>query len=372
MNFNILKRIDITLFIAVCFLIAIGLIVIFSTSYSSSGVDFLNFKKQAIFAFAGIIIMMALSFSDYRSLKDYTGVFYVFSCFILAAVLFSNVIKGASSWFDFGFLNFQPSELVKVIMVIIIAKYLSKTINCGAFKRIVISGIYILLPVFLIFLQPDLGSSLVIIFTWFAMLIILGIEKKYIIFFVIIGLLSFSGSWSFILKDYQKDRIITFLNPQFDPQGAGYNIIQSTVAVGSGSVWGKGIGYGSQSQLNFLPEKHTDFIFAVIAEEMGFIGVLLVLGLFGVVFHRFSKIAIEAQDNFGKFLVLGSSFVLAFHIIVNVGMNMGIMPITGIPLPFLSYGGSSLLSFLIIIGLVQSVYVKRRKYKIEKEESHIL
>ncbi len=369
MVFSVFKKIDVTLFIAVIFLIAIGLMAIFSTSYSSSSVDFLNFKKQALFAGAGIMIMTAISFFDYRALKNYTGLFYIFACFILVAVLlFSSAIKGAFSWFSFGFFNFQPSELAKVIIVIILAKYLSKAGGYGNFKKVFASGVYALLPVFLIFLQPDLGSSLVIIFTWLAMLILSGIEKKYIVLIAILGLVSFAGGWTFILKDYQKDRVATFLNPQSDPHEAGYNVIQSVIAVGSGTVWGKGLGYGSQSQLNFLPEKHTDFIFAVIAEEMGFIGVLLVLGLFAIVFHRLSKIALEAQDNFGKFLVLGSSFTLAFHVVVNIGMNMGLMPVTGIPLPFLSYGGSSLISFLIMIGLVQSVYIKGRRYKIEKEE----
>ena len=178
----------------------------------------------------------------------------------------------------------------------------------------------------------------------------------------------FAGSWNYVLKDYQKDRITTFVSPQSDPLGAGYNVIQSIIAVGSGNIWGKGLGHGSQSQLNFLPEKHTDFIFAVIAEEMGLIGVVFVLTLFGIIFYRLSRIALEAQDNFGKLIVLGISFMIVFHITVNIGMNMGVMPVTGIPLPFISYGGSSLISFSIIMGLAQSVYIKGRGYKIEKGE----
>lgn len=370
MNFDFLFRIDKALFIAVAALILIGLMIIFSTSYSSAGTDFLNFRKQLIFSGAGIILMFAASFFDYRALKNWTGIFYIFACFILAAVLCSGpLIRGTSSWFSFGFFNFQPAEFVKIIAIIILAKYLSRTDDySGDLKKIIVSGIYLSLPVLLIIFQPDFGSALVIAFVWFAMLFITGINKKYLALLLVSGLLLSALSWSYFLKDYQKDRIITFVNPQSDPRGAGYNVIQSIIAVGSGEIWGKGLGRGSQSQLNFLPEKHTDFIFAVIAEEMGFIGVLLVLGLFGIIFYRFFYIIKESQDNFGKLLVLGTAFTLMFHIVVNAGMNMGIMPVTGIPLPFVSYGGSSLISMLIMLGLTQSVYIKGKIYKFKKEE----
>ena len=314
--------------------------------------------------------MIGISFFDYRALKDYTGLLYIVACSVLVAVLFfGSSIRGTSSWFDFGFFNFQPSELVKVAAIIILAKYLSKASNyLKDFKKIVASGIYISLLVTLIILQPDLGSALVVVFIWFSMLLVSGIKKKYIISILLLGSVLFAGSWNYILKDYQKDRIATFVSPQSDPLGAGYNVIQSMIAVGSGEIWGKGLGHGSQSQLNFLPEKHTDFIFAVIAEEMGFVGVLFILCLFMILFHRLLKISIETQDNFGKLIVLGISFMIMFHIAVNIGMNMGVMPVTGIPLPFISYGGSSLVSFLVMIGIVQSIYIKGRGYRIEKEE----
>lgn len=370
MNFDFLFRIDKTLFIAVATLILIGLIIIFSTSYSSMGTDFLNFKKQLVFSGIGITLMFAASFFDYRALKNYTGIFYIFACFLLAAVLYSgSLVRGTSSWFNFGFFNFQPAEFVKIIAIIILAKYLSQPADhSGDLKKIMVSGMYLSLPVLLIIFQPDFGSALVIIFVWFAMLFITGINKKYMALILILGLFLSALSWSYVLKDYQKDRIITFVNPQSDPHGAGYNVIQSIIAVGSGEIWGKGLGRGSQSQLNFLPEKHTDFIFAVVAEEMGFIGVLLVLGLFGIIFYRFFCIIKESQDNFGRLLVSGTAFTLMFHIVVNAGMNMGIMPVTGIPLPFVSYGGSSLISMMIMLGLVQSVYIKGKGYKFKKED----
>jgi rod shape determining protein RodA len=363
-----LGRIDKTLFISVVVLVLLGAVVIFSTSYSVDGVDLLNFKKQLVFSVIGIVLMTFISFFDYRALKNYTGLLYVLACFILIAVLFSgSLVRGTASWFSFGFFSFQPSEFVKIVVIIVMAKYLTNAED-HTLKRIVTSGIYTFLLVILIILQPDLGSSLALVFVWFSMLAVSGVRKKHIIIILLLGLVAFAGSWSFVLEGYQKERVVTFLNPQLDPLGSGYNVIQSIIAVGSGNMWGKGLGYGSQSQLNFLPEKHTDFIFAVIAEEMGFIGVLLLLGLFAVVLHRLFKIAIEAQDNFGKFLLLGISFVLIFHIVVNIGMNMGVMPVTGIPLPFISYGGSSLISFLVMIGVAQSVYVKGRGYRLEKDE----
>ncbi len=370
MKLHFLGKLDVILFIAIIVLVSLGLITIFSTSYSSVGTDFLNFRKQSTFSVVGIILMTGISFFDYRALKNYTGLLYIIACLILIAVLFLGIsIRGTTGWFDFGLFNFQPSEFVKIIAIIIIAKYLSKTANClNDFKRVLVSGVYISLLIILILFQPDLGSALVLSFIWFAMLFVSGINKKYMALILLFGLALFAGSWNCVFEDYQKDRISTFVNPQSDPLGAGYNVIQSTIAVGSGNIWGKGLGHGSQSQLNFLPEKHTDFIFAVIAEEMGLIGVIFMLGLFGIVFQRIFKIVSETQDNFGKLIVLGASFMIMFHLIINIGMNMGIMPVTGIPLPFISYGGSSLVSFLIMIGIIQSVHIKGGGYRIEKEE----
>jgi rod shape determining protein RodA len=370
MALNFFKKLDITLLAVVIILILLGLIIIFSTSYNSTGTDFLNFKKQAIFSVIGLILMIAASLFDYRALKNWTGIFYILSCFILVAILFSGtLIRGSTSWFDLGFFNVQPSEFIKIIMIVILAKYLSEAKNyLNDFKKIIISGIYISLPTILIIFQPDFGSALVILFIWIAMIFITGTKMKYMAMIFVFGLILFVGSWFYVFEDYQKDRIATFINPQSDLLGSGYNVNQSIIAVGSGNVWGKGLGHGSQSQLNFLPEKHTDFIFAVVAEEMGFIGVFLMLGLFAIVFYRLFKIAVETQDNFGKLLILGVAFTLIFHITINIGMNVGIMPVTGIPLPFISYGGSSLISFLIMIGVVQSVYMRGRGYRIEKEE----
>lgn len=370
MNLIFLNKIDKALFSSNVVLIIIGIIIIFSTSYSSNGSDFTNFEKQVLFSMIGIIIFFIISLIDYRALRNYTGIIYVFACFVLiTVVIVGRSIRGTAGWFDLGFINLQPSEFVKIAMIIIIAKYFTKIRHyVNNTKKAFVSGIYVVIPVSLVMMQPDMGSAIIILFTWISMLFLSGVNKKYILYIAIIAAIISGLGWQYALKEYQKDRILAFLNSEYDPMGAGYNVRQSIIAIGSGNIWGKGLGHGSQSQLNFLPEKHTDFIFAVIAEEMGFVGVFLVLSLFGIIFYRLLKIAEEAEDNFGKYLVLGASLLLFAHVTINIGMNMGIMPVTGIPLPFLSYGGSSLISLMIMMGIVQSVYIKGRGYKFSKEE----
>lgn len=367
MNLYHISKIDKVLFSAVLLLVVVGLITIYSISYGGGGADLANFKKQLIFAMAGFAAMFFAASADYRMLKNYSGALYAGTLSLLAAVLvFGNNTRGTTGWFDLGYFSLQPAEFAKVAMIIVLGKCLSDMGNYSHItKKILVSGFYAALPVGLILLQPDLGSSLVILFIWFGLLSVFGLKRKQVALFLLLGAAMSVASWFLVLDNYQKDRINTFVNPQSDPLGSGYNVIQSMVAVGSGSLWGKGLGHGSQSQLNFLPEKHTDFIFAVIAEEMGFIGASMVLALFAIIFYRLFVIAEEAQDNFGKLMVLGAVFLLVFHMLINVGMNMGVMPVTGIPLPFVSYGGSSLVSFLLVIGIVQSVYINGRRYRFE-------
>lgn len=373
MNFYYIKKIDKTLLFAIVLLVILGLITIFSVSYGGEERDLLNFKKQLLFSLAGFFAMFFVALIDYRTLKNYTGLLYLITIIALVAVLFlGSLTRGTNSWFNLGFFSLQPSEFAKIAIVLTVAKYLSKVGNYyNIVRKVAISGLYVLLPVGLVLLQPDLGSALVMLFIWFCLLAVFGLKKKQILMFVLLGIGISIFSWNFVLKDYQKDRVMTFVDPQSDPLGSGYNVIQSMIAIGSGNFWGKGLGHGSQSQLNFLPEKHTDFIFAVIAEEMGFIGGALVLLLFAIIFYRLLVIADEAQDNFGKLFALGTLFMLAFHMLINVGMNMGIMPVTGIPLPFVSYGGSSLIAFLIMIGIVQSIYINGRKYRFDREDEEL-
>ncbi len=370
MNYNFLKKLDYSILIVTLILISLGLLVIFSVSYGYDDLDLGNFKKQIIFAAIGIAAMFLMSFFDYRFLKNYTAILYLFGVFLLGIVLFiGNATRGMAGWIDLGFFNLQPAELMKIILIIVLAKYFSFfSGKLFEFKRVIISGVCVGIPVILTLLQPDLGSAAIMVFIWLGMLIAAGIKTNHLIAILLIGILIFAGSYLFFLKDYQKDRLITFLSPQSDPLGSGYNVIQATIAVGSGGLWGKGLGHGSQSQLNFLPEKHTDFIFAVLAEEMGFVGVIFLLVLFATLIFKLINISLRVQDNFGKMLAAGTVVLLFSHIVINIGMNMGVMPVTGIPLPFISYGGSFLISLLIMLGIIQSVAVKGIKYKLEEED----
>jgi len=370
MNLNFLKNLNYPILIIVLVLISLGLLVIFSVSYGHGDLDLGNFKKQAIFAVMGISAMFLMSFFDYRFLKNYTAILYFVGITLLVAVLLiGDSSRGMSGWINLGLFHFQPSELMKIILIIVLARYFSFFSNkLFELKKIIISGICVGIPVVLTLMQPDLGSAAIMVFIWLGMLLAAGIKTSHLLAIFLAGILIFAGGWALVLEDCQKDRITTFLNPQVDPLGSGYNVIQSVIAVGSGGLLGKGLGHGSQSQLNFLPEKHTDFIFAVLAEEMGLVGVAFLLILFTVLISKLINIALLTKDNFGKMLVTGIVVLLFSHIAINIGMNMGIAPVTGIPLPFISYGGSFLISILIMLGIVQSVAMKGVKYKLKEEE----
>ncbi|HUD09162.1 MAG TPA: rod shape-determining protein RodA [Candidatus Saccharimonadales bacterium] len=357
---NILKM-DWILLAAALLLLGLSLAVLYPISHSGNnfvGNDTSHFFRQAIFAVIGIFLFLAFSFTDYRIFRSVSSALFLVGIFLLFAVLvFGKIVNGTSGWISFGVVNFQPVEIFKLIIAVVLAKYFSLNVKTIREPRhIFISLVPVALSVALIMLQPDLGSALVIVGTWAGVLLLSGVKKRYLIALVIAGLLLGIFSWHFVLKDYQKQRIMVLVSPTSDPHGAGYNVLQSTVAVGSGGVWGKGLGHGSQSQLNFLPEKHTDFIFAVIAEELGFTGVVFVLILLFVILMRLFSIARESRDNFGKLLVGAVAIVFFIQIIVNIGMNIGIAPVAGIPLPLLSYGGSSLVATCAMLGIAESVY----------------
>ncbi len=356
-------KIDWIMVVAVVLLISLGLLLIYSTSASASGMfDYANLKKQILAVAIGIIFFILLVFIDYKLFKNFAYFLYILMIVLLVAVLiFGSEIRGTKGWFNFGFFQFQPAELAKIILLIILAKYFASISGkLSMFRHIIISGIITFIPVGLIMMQPDFGSALVLVFLWFVMLFISGIKRNYI------AILGGSGTfigwivWQFVFKDYQKERILTFLHPNRDPLGSGYNIIQSKIAVGSGGLLGKGLGYGSQSQLKFLPAQQTDFIFAALSEELGFFGGLLLLTLFFILLLRIINISKNSRDEFGLMIGIGAVLILIFQILVNVGMNMGLLPVTGIPLPFVSYGGSSLISILILMGILQSVYVRNK------------
>lgn len=345
------------------FLLAFGLLAIYSLSLGNNNTAVTNFERQIIFLAIGVVLFIFFSFIDYRVWKSYSGFFYLLGIILLVAVLFfGKNVRGTSGWFSLGFFNFQPVELMKIFLIISLANYFSKnTLPTVSLKQLSTSFLYVLVPVILAIKQPDMGAAMVMIAIWLGIIFLAGLKKKYIFMLIVIGILIPLLSWNLVLKDYQRARVTSFFNPEGDPLGSGYNVIQSMVAVGSGGMWGKGLGHGSQSQLNFLPEKHTDFIFAAIAEESGFIGAGLVLALFWILLYRLKKIADKSKDSFGSLLVAGIIVMIFFQMAVNIGMNLGIMPIAGLSLPFISYGGSFLIVTLIALGLSQSVWKKRRK-----------
>lgn len=357
-----LLKLDWVLIIAALLLAATGILALYSISMSGGAAGSTYLKKQIVSLSIGAVLMFFFAFYDYRILNLHSTKLYFLALVVLAGVLLlGTTIRGTTGWIGLGKFHIQPVEIVKIVMIIFLASFLSKKkTELSNFVRVAASVVLVGIPVFFILKQPDFGSSAIIIGTWISMLMVSGIHKKNIFILAIF----FAGAvflGSFFMKDYQKDRLVNFVNPYNDPRGSGYNVIQSIVAVGSGGLWGKGLGHGSQSQLNFLPEKHTDFIFAVIAEEMGLLGASVVLILFSFLLYRMKEIARSARDNFGYLLAVGIISMLFCQTLVNVGMNVGLVPVAGVPLPLVSYGGSSLVVIMTSIGIAESIYRKKIK-----------
>ena len=279
-------------------------------------------------------------------------------------------ISGGRRWLDLGFINFQPSELSKIALILVLASVLDKKSEFDSIIDLILPFLYFLIPFSLIVVENDLGTALVLLAILIIMLYVAGVNKNFLyVFFgggfltiiaVIASHLYFNTPLPF-LKEYQLNRLVAFINPGIDPRGIGYNIIQSKIALGSGKLFGKGLFNGTQNQLNFLPEKHTDFIFSVIGEEFGFIGIFIIIALYVFLFWQLFKVVLEAKDNFGKLVVSGIIAMFFFHVVENIGMTMGVMPITGIPLPFISYGGTSMVVSLIAIGIVLNINIRKKK-----------
>ncbi|MBU1132350.1 rod shape-determining protein RodA [Patescibacteria group bacterium] len=356
------RKFDWILLVAVFLLFCLGLAAIYSVGLSQGDDAVDNFKKQVIFSVIGFCCLFAVGVSNYSGLRVYSRTFYALSLFVLVLVLFlGSSIRGTTGWFLIGGLGIQPAELAKIVLIILLAKFFSNRLQqFRAAKHIIVSLGITLSFVILILLQPDFGSALIFLGVWFILLLITGIPKKYLIILAVVFVIVSLIAWNFLFLDYQRERIKVFLQPTADPLGSGYNVTQSIIAIGSGNWWGRGLGFGSQSQLRFVPESQTDFLFAVIAEELGLFGVSLTLFLWIIIFYRLIAIAKSASDDFGLFLVLGIASLFFLHLFINIGMNMGIMPVTGISLPFLSYGGSFLIICLILVGIAESVAVRRQ------------
>jgi len=351
------KRLDWILIVVAILLVGIGFLSIYSSSLGKG--DFLNFKKQVIFFGIGFFLMIILSFFDWRELREdpyLVLILYLICLFSLAGLFFfAPEIRGVRSWYKVGPISIDPIEFTKIVLIILLAKYFSKRhIEMYQVRHIFLSGFYLLLPAILIFLQPDLGQVIILIAFWVGVLLISGIKLRHFLILILCFLLIFILSWNFLLKDYQKERILSFLIP-FEPLGVSWSQNQAKIAIGSGGIFGQGIGKGSQTQYGFLPEPQTDFIFSAIAEEMGLIGVSVLLFLFSILLWRIIKIAIDSQSNFSRLFASGFSILLISQIFIHIGMNLGISPIIGIPLPLISYGGSSLIAIFIGLGILQSI-----------------
>ncbi|MFA4941807.1 MAG: FtsW/RodA/SpoVE family cell cycle protein, partial [Patescibacteria group bacterium] len=344
-----LKNFDWILFLSVFLLACFGLAEIYSVALGQETVDLLNFKKQVFFISVGIFLLFFFSFLDYHFLKNSSNYLYIFGIVILILVLFfGKTIRGTKGWFDFGIMNFQPVELVKIILIIFLAKFFSAmALQIRPWKHLILSGLGTIAFAILTLMQPDFGSALILIAVWLIMLALAGFGKKHFLVISLILATVFSGLWLFTFKDYQKQRVLTFLNPAFEPLDQGYNVAQAIIAVGAGGFTGRGLGFGSQSQLKFLPEAQNDFVFAVISEELGFLGVLLVMLFFGIFFYRALTSLKKINNDFGIFFILGAVGLIFIQMFTNIGMNIGILPVVGISLPFVSYGGSAILSAFI-------------------------
>jgi rod shape determining protein RodA len=311
---------------------------------------------QFIWIIISVAVFFGASYVDTRFLRSTwvsVTLFTVSTGLLGTLFLLGRVSHGAQSWFNFGAFSFQPSDFAKLALIMILAKYFSRRhIEIANVRHILISGFYAFVFFFLVLLHPDLGSAMIIALIWLGMVVVSGISKKHLLAMIALALVVFGLLWTFAFRQYQKDRILTFIDPAANIQGAGYNAYQSTIAVGSGGLWGKGVGYGTQSRLKFLPEYQTDFIFAAFAEEWGFAGIVILFSLYGIIIWRIVVNASRGATNFEILYGAGVAVFFIVHIAINVGMNIHLLPVTGTPLPFMSYGGTHLVSEFAALGLL--------------------
>ncbi len=359
-----LKKIDWFLAISAVLLSIAGLLSLYSLGSVSQ--NLLYFKKQLIFLVIGISLMFLTAFFDYRVLKDnsYLVLFLYVICLalLLGLFLFAFPIRGVRSWYRVGNVSFDPAEFSKLVLIILLAKYFSyRHVELYKLRHIFLSGFYMIIPAFLVYLQPNLGSAIIFAFVWLGTLLVSGIKLKHFLLLILFAAILGTLGWSFFLKDYQRERIISFLFPDYKPFAIGWNQKQAKIALGSGGWLGKGFGSGSQAQYGFLPEPKTDFIFSAIGEEFGFGSIIIVLFLFMAVFFRMIKIALMSENNFARLFSLGIALWMVAHLFVNIGSNVSIVPVIGLPLPFVSYGGSSLIAFYLSVGILQSIRIHTKR-----------
>ena len=334
--------------------------------------DSYYFDRQLIWILLSFLVFIVFSQIDWRFLRRrgvVVGLYIGGMAILLSLVIFGQVTRQVQSWIVIGGFSIQPAEFIKILVIIILAKYFTRRhVEIARIRHVIISGLYAVVPFILVALQPDFGSAVVIFLIWLGMTLVSGISKKHLALVFILGAVSFVGLWTLVFADYQKARIMTFVHPLADIQGTGYNAFQSMIAVGSGQIFGKGVGYGTQSRLQFLPEHQTDFIFASFAEEWGFIGVLLVFLLFSLIIWRIVTFAIKGATNFEVLFSLGFAILLISHFVIHIGMNIGLLPVTGLPISFMSYGGSHLLAVYMGLGIISGM--KKYSHAFHRDDAH--
>jgi len=351
--------------IAAILIAVIGIMSIYSSASRKEGELWETLcQRQMIWVALGLLAFWFFFKFNYRWLWDWTYFIYGVVVFLLSLVFILGIVRlGAQRWLNLVWFNFQPSEIAKLITIMFLAKYFSmksvddvalKASKFGLWRALILPFIFVAIPVFLIIEQPDLGSGAIVFMIFFIMLYLSNVKLRFIIIFLALLGLAIPVGWNF-LRDYQKDRIMVFLNPNIDPLGAGYTVIQSKIAIGSGGFFGKGWLSGTQSQLKFLPESHTDFIFATFSEEWGFLGAVILIGLYFFIIQQGIRIAERTSDHYGKLLALGITLMLGMQTCVNISMNMGLAPVVGLPLPLMSYGGSSVIVTFIALGILANV-----------------
>lgn len=358
---RLLTHFDWILLLIVCLIAGIGIVNLYSATASWTGTATPVYLKQVYWLLIGLAIAHAVCALDYRHLEHSAFVLYGINLLLLVLVLvIGKTTMGATRWIHLGFFNLQPSEIMKVVIIIALARFFSEKGHLAghSLRELVIPFALLGVPALLIVKQPDLGTAMLVVFIGMTMALLAGIRRRSLVALVVMGVAGAGGGW-FLLHDYQKERIRTFLNPERDPLGSGYHIIQSKIAVGSGGFFGKGFMQGTQSQLSFLPERHTDFAFSVFAEEWGFSGCLVLIALYLFLIIWGIYIARHAADRFGMFLALGVVAMLFWHIVVNLGMVIGLLPVVGVPLPLFSYGGTSMVTTMIGVGLLLNVRMRR-------------
>jgi len=361
---TLFKKLDINLMIVILALNVIGLINLYSATHGPTSTDVASlFISQIVWLVVGWLVFLVMTLLDYSIVSRVALFIYVLNLgAIVYVTFFGKVALGAQRWIDLGFFRYQPSETMKLALIMMMAKILATRNTMGSgmgFKELMSPLIILGIPFVFVVEQPDLGTAMMLAAIGGSMLIFTKVKRAILASIVALGIIALPVAWKFVLHDYQKNRILTFLSPTSDPRGTGYNSIQSKIAVGSGRFFGKGFMKGTQSQLEFLPERHTDFIYSVLSEEHGFVGSVAVMGLFCFLFVTGIRIATNARDKFGALLTVGVLCYVFWHMFVNIGMVIGLLPIVGVPLPLLSYGGSSMLTTMAGLGLVSSVAYRR-------------